>query len=71
LYFCGHGAANEERELGVRIFGQHPRHIQTAALAEMVALWIRNETDAPAERERLLAEHTEFARKLATDGQYH
>jgi hypothetical protein len=37
----------------------------------MVALWIRNETDDPAEREQLLAEHTESVRHLATDRQDH
>jgi hypothetical protein len=32
----------------------------------MVTLWIRNETDDPAERERLLAEQTEYLRRLMT-----
>jgi hypothetical protein len=55
-----------ERELAMQTFGQHPQHVQKAALAEMVALWIRAKTDDPIEREQLLAEHVEAVRDLTT-----
>jgi hypothetical protein len=59
-----------ERELAMQTFGQHPQHVQKAALAEMVALRIRAKTDDPIEREQLLAEHVEAVRDLITSQEH-